>query len=154
MSQRIRIVFDGPPGPEAGRFIEVEDLNGASLSVGEWVPYESPIQDANWWALELDWGQPANLVYELTIDGNKKSSGLYSSEAQALQAGFKLAQDDYGRKYIGQWIRVQVLENLHPEWKLAIGTNSDTMAVYRVTERTIGRGGEAGPLVGPPPSLP
>lgn len=33
----IDIVFDGPPGPEAGRFVEVEDETGKSISVGEWL---------------------------------------------------------------------------------------------------------------------
>jgi hypothetical protein len=33
----INIVFDGPPGPTAGRFIEVEDDNGYSINCGEWI---------------------------------------------------------------------------------------------------------------------
>lgn len=33
-----QIRFDGPPGPEAGRFIEVEDRNGKSIHVGSWEP--------------------------------------------------------------------------------------------------------------------
>lgn len=33
----IDIVFDGPPGPEAGRFVEVEDSWGKSISIGEWI---------------------------------------------------------------------------------------------------------------------
>jgi len=33
---QIAIVFDGPPGPESGRFVEVEDSKGRSLNVGEW----------------------------------------------------------------------------------------------------------------------
>lgn len=32
----IQIVFDGPPGPVCGRFVEVEDMEGHGLSVGEW----------------------------------------------------------------------------------------------------------------------
>ena len=40
----IRIVFDGPPGPEAGRFIEVEDADGHSINVGEW----QKRGDGNW----------------------------------------------------------------------------------------------------------
>lgn len=32
----IRIVFDGPPGLEAGRFVEVENEHGQSINVGEW----------------------------------------------------------------------------------------------------------------------
>ena len=40
------IVFDGPPGPEAGRFVEVE-RGGASVSVGEW------IEQDGYWRLRL-----------------------------------------------------------------------------------------------------
>jgi len=37
LTQVIDVVFDGPPGPEAGRFIEVEDADGKSISIGEWI---------------------------------------------------------------------------------------------------------------------
>jgi len=33
----VDIVFDGPPGPEAGRFVEVEDASGKSIKLGEWL---------------------------------------------------------------------------------------------------------------------
>jgi hypothetical protein len=33
----IDIVFDGPPGPESGRFVEVEDSSGRSIKIGEWL---------------------------------------------------------------------------------------------------------------------
>ncbi len=33
----VDIVFDGPPGPESGRFVEVENQHGRSVNVGEWV---------------------------------------------------------------------------------------------------------------------
>lgn len=33
----IDIVFDGPPGHQAPRFVEVEDAQGSSISVGHWV---------------------------------------------------------------------------------------------------------------------
>ena len=36
-SRPINIVFDGPPGPEAGRFVEVETDDGASINAGEWI---------------------------------------------------------------------------------------------------------------------
>jgi hypothetical protein len=48
MAKYTDIVFDGPPGPEAGRFIEVEDGNGRSVSVGEWIE-----RDDGLWALRL-----------------------------------------------------------------------------------------------------
>ncbi len=30
------IVFDGPPGAESGRFVEVEDGSGRGVDAGEW----------------------------------------------------------------------------------------------------------------------
>lgn len=33
----IDIVFDGPPGPQGPRFVEVEDAQGNSISVGRWI---------------------------------------------------------------------------------------------------------------------
>jgi len=42
--RNIDIVFDGPPGPEAGRFVEVESPPGTSISYGEWVHRE----DGHW----------------------------------------------------------------------------------------------------------
>jgi len=40
----INIIFDGPPGPEGGRFIEVETDDGKSVRVGEW----QQRKDGNW----------------------------------------------------------------------------------------------------------
>lgn len=34
---KLCIRFDGPPGPDGPRLIEVEDENGNSLHAGEWV---------------------------------------------------------------------------------------------------------------------
>ena len=44
----IDIVFDGPPGPEGPRFVEVEDANGKSIRVGEWVQRVD-----GYWALRI-----------------------------------------------------------------------------------------------------
>ena len=37
MIEAVNIIFDGPPGPTAGRFVEVEDDAGNSLRIGEWI---------------------------------------------------------------------------------------------------------------------
>ena len=42
------IVFDGPPGPESGRFVEVENQLGRSVNVGEWVH-----RPDGYWALRI-----------------------------------------------------------------------------------------------------
>lgn len=47
-SPHIDVVFDGPPGPDAGRFVEVE-VDGRSVDVGEWL--ERPAE--GWWTLRI-----------------------------------------------------------------------------------------------------
>lgn len=44
---KIQIVFDGPPGPESGRFVEVEQ-GGESIAFGDWIQRED-----GYWVLEL-----------------------------------------------------------------------------------------------------
>lgn len=61
MSDAINIVFDGPPGPETGRFVEVENDAGASISVGHWI--ERP---DGFWSLRIEppqvtWAEIATL---------------------------------------------------------------------------------------------
>jgi hypothetical protein len=46
--EHVDVVFDGPPGPEAGRFVEVENDQGRSIRLGEWV--ERP---DGYWALRI-----------------------------------------------------------------------------------------------------
>lgn len=36
MTRELHVIFDGPPGPEAGRFVEVETADGRSVAVGRW----------------------------------------------------------------------------------------------------------------------
>ncbi len=44
----LHIVFDGPPGPNAGRFVEVETPDGRSVNAGEWHEREDGL-----WELRL-----------------------------------------------------------------------------------------------------
>lgn len=46
---KLQIRFDGPPGPESGRFIEVEEVStGRGINAGEWV------KDGHDWLLVID----------------------------------------------------------------------------------------------------
>jgi hypothetical protein len=47
MKATIDIVFDGPPGNESGRFVEVEH-EGKSIKLGEWVKRED-----GYWVLRI-----------------------------------------------------------------------------------------------------
>lgn len=49
MSKGINIIFDGPPSHESGRFVEVENDGGRSISVGEWIERGDGL-----WALRLE----------------------------------------------------------------------------------------------------
>lgn len=44
----VDIVFDGPPGPLSGRFVEVDRLDGTSIGVGQWID-----KPQGWSALRL-----------------------------------------------------------------------------------------------------
>lgn len=48
LSRQIDIVFDGPPGPNSGRFVEVEDEAGRSVDVGDWIERRD-----GYWALRI-----------------------------------------------------------------------------------------------------
>ena len=47
----IRVVFDGPPSHESGRFIEVETLDGKGINFGEWE------HDEKYWYLKIPVGR-------------------------------------------------------------------------------------------------
>jgi hypothetical protein len=44
----LTLLIDGPPGPEAGRFVDVVDSDGAGVRLGDW--YETP---DGLWALDF-----------------------------------------------------------------------------------------------------
>ena len=53
----VDIVFDGPPGPESGRFVEVENERGRSVDIGEWVH-----RPDGYWALRISSDEFAKVV--------------------------------------------------------------------------------------------
>jgi len=46
--REVDIVFDAPPGPESGRFVEVESPPGVGIRLGEWIQ-----RDDGWWVLRI-----------------------------------------------------------------------------------------------------
>ena len=54
--EHAHIVFDGPPGPEAGRFVEVETADGKGICLGEWIERED-----GYWALVIPLNDPPRL---------------------------------------------------------------------------------------------
>jgi hypothetical protein len=50
----VDVVFDGPPGPVCGRFVECEGPDGRSVRVGEWID-----RGDGFWALRIPVGGSA-----------------------------------------------------------------------------------------------
>jgi hypothetical protein len=53
LTRHIEIVLDGPPGPESGRFVEVEDEAGRSVGVGDWIDRQD-----GYWTLRIEVPHP------------------------------------------------------------------------------------------------
>lgn len=50
--KHIDFVFDGPPGPEGPRFVEVENEEGKSIRVGRWLE-----RDDGFWVIRIPYFQ-------------------------------------------------------------------------------------------------
>ena len=66
----VDIVFDGPPGPESGRFVEVEDASGKSIRLGEWL--QRP--DGSW-ALRIPATGASGIVIDAAPAGDGDDAG-------------------------------------------------------------------------------
>ena len=56
----IDIVFDGPPGPESGRFIDVEDDQSKGIKLGEWLQ-----RPDGYWVLRITPEEASNVFRDL-----------------------------------------------------------------------------------------
>lgn len=88
--EKLYIVFDGPPGPEGGRFVEVENEHGVSVRAGEWVEV---LRGGNrkYWTLQLG-GQPvetAKLQGKIVeLKALLRRIVKYATEDRAVTPGF------------------------------------------------------------------
>ena len=85
----INIVFDGPPAPNAGRFVEVENDEGQSIRIGEWVEGVN-----GYWSLRIDKlpGTPSKVeealrrmlkMHEKMMDKVNHGASFYDAECLA-----------------------------------------------------------------------
>ena len=91
----LHIVFDGPPGPEAGRFVEVETPDGKSVCAGRWEQ-----RDKYWHLVLPSRGQLQSRVAALEgalWDFIQASEHAYEAVAAGGKAGtFDLVFDTHG----------------------------------------------------------
>ena len=80
MPKAINIIFDGPPGPEAGRFVEVETDDGKSINAGEW------IEKDGYWALRITElpGMAADEIEKLEAENTRLQEKLLQTQYQSL----------------------------------------------------------------------
>lgn len=92
MSEYIDIVFDGPPSQESCRFVEVENDQGASIRLGEWIE-----RDGGEWVLRIQQtavspeALDAAVLAVRDLDG-PASIGSEEIVVAALTAGFPILQ--------------------------------------------------------------
>ena len=107
-----RVLFDGPPSHESGRFVELEDETGRSISAGEWV------EEGPFWVLVL----PAPAGERLTEpeDEAPASPAPLSSEErftifwQPTLAQYKVSIPRYGG---GEVVRAEAHDATVAFWK-------------------------------------
>ena len=94
--QALNIVFDGPPGPVSGRFIEVENDAGAGVNAGEWSERSN-----GWWALRIpaaggqekptDAGYARAVAVVDAIPMDPEDDPSQNEYEQAMAVGFNIA---------------------------------------------------------------
>ena len=79
--ERLYIVFDGPPGPDSCRFVEVENQHGASVKAGEWTQCaQSPF-----WQLGPFYRQPQREeVVWVAVTNTDLTEGRGAAKAHAV----------------------------------------------------------------------
>lgn len=142
--KKIRIVFDGPPGPESGRFVEVEDESGKSIRLGEWV------KEGDFWYLEFpdlkaalaekekahneEMGRWQQEIYKLVMElsGNYEIDGAGCDSGDPLDftlseisQGFNFLKDQFAeaQKEINHWQSVvEEYQNMVAELRQGIAS--------------------------------
>lgn len=70
----LNIIFDGPPSPPFGRFVEVENDAGQSLNAGEWIDKGNGL-----WALRI-----TRIPDEPTVEGMCSVCGLAMKPEESM----------------------------------------------------------------------
>ena len=85
-NDQVFVCFDGPPGPECGRFVEVETADGKSVRAGEWE------QEGDYWYLGPFYREPPDIYATRAqlADTRARLAGAYA----ALMAARDFVESD------------------------------------------------------------
>lgn len=97
MEETIHIIFDGPPGPKANGFVEVENSEGKSINAGEWKK-----RDGGYWALVIS----SDSFEEVQLLRKEKKSLEEQLEAAWNEDEAYLAQD------IAHWLETNTYKGV------------------------------------------
>lgn len=117
----IDIVFDGPPGPEAGRFVEVEDESGKSIRFGEWVQ-----RPDKYWALRINQAMTPDIEALLKEADDYVQRGYYTSPeryAAALREQARIIKGLHDSGHEGAQLAIQEMTAL----RAALATQAATI---------------------------
>lgn len=76
----IDVVFDGPPDHRGGRFVEVENEQGHSISAGNWIKWVKP-NDDEYWRLRIHTDRGINSIAK-EMHAIATASGFHSGDAK------------------------------------------------------------------------
>lgn len=85
----VDVVFDGPPAPESGRFVELESPAGTGIRFGEWID-----RGDGYWALRIPIVQASSIE---TKTFEIRDKGTFIPAIASRIAPFELAKSDPDR---------------------------------------------------------
>lgn len=130
--QYIDVIFDGPPGPVSGRFVEVENEAGQSISTGEWIdPTKQPgfnkFEDVPYWRLRIKVKPGLNALASIIHDRADASGFWPKDRDNALEALARLDADAGGAELlrrdisiVRQYVAAQAVRNMGEMLMLAV----------------------------------
>jgi len=123
---KIDIVFDGPPSHESGRFVETEDENRASISIGDWVE-----RDDGYWVLRIeDPRENEQLRAKVTLESRGIEDMRHSIDAA-------LAKAEEIR--VKQSVLTKIVEALEEELQTLYAVVDDTPVTGGIREEVVRR---------------
>jgi hypothetical protein len=85
----IRILFDGPPSFEPGRFVEVEGPDGASIKVGDWCD-----RGDGFWSLDIP----------VSVPSKDEAARIAELEAEIASLRARVEELEAGLPVLGPWV--------------------------------------------------
>lgn len=107
---KFRIIFDGLPGPEGGRFVEVENDQGKSINAGEWSV------EGRFYVLTIDAQSGDALkiarINAATVAATAEIEGMKAVNAQYALGGDPPPRDEADFEKVAKALRNEIREIL------------------------------------------